>query len=289
MTVPSAIRTVGLCAKPDSRAAAEAARGLDKWLRERGLRVIADPFAAEALEVADAPRARLARESDLLVVLGGDGTLLAVSRELGERPVPILGVNLGRLGFLAEVTPDEQVDALERVLAGEMHTVARMRLAVRAERDGRELGRHLAINDAVITRSDLSRMIDLETLTDGVPVTTYPGDGLIVATPTGSTAYSLSAGGPILLPDFEAFVLTPICPHTLSQRPLVLPASARLEIRVFPREGGARLTLDGQTGVELQCGDRVFIERSEHPVHFVVSPSRSRFEVLRSKLGWGAS
>ena len=288
MTAASGIRTVGLCLRPESRAGAEVARGTSKWLVERGLRVMADSFAGEALGVEGHPRAEVARGSDLLVVLGGDGTILSVARELGENAVPILGVNLGRLGFLAEVTPDELLEDLERVLAGEMQTVRRMRLEVSAEREGRELGRFLAINDAVITRSDLSRMIDLEALSDDVPVTTYHGDGLIVATPTGSTAYSLSAGGPILMPDIEAFVLTPICPHALSQRPLVLPQTSRIAIRVFPREGAAQLTLDGQSGLVLRSGDTVLVRRSEHPVPFVVSPSRSRFDVLRSKLRWGA-
>ena len=289
MAVPSEIRTVGLCLRPESAAAGEAARGLEKWLAERGLEVRLDSFAARALGREGQSRAAIAGSVDLLVVLGGDGTLLSVARELGPRPVPILGVNLGRLGFLAEVTPEEQYEALERVLAGDIKTVKRMRLDVRAERDGVELDRFLAINDAVIARSDPSRMIDLETLTDGGPVTTYHGDGLIVATPTGSTAYSLSAGGPILLPGLEALVLTPICPHTLSQRPLVLPQTVGIEIRVFPREGDAQLTVDGQAGLALHAGDRVLVSRSEHPVHFVVSPGRSRFDVLRTKLGWGAS
>lgn len=289
MAVPSEIRTVGLCLKPDSRAAGEAARGVEKWLTERGLTVLVDPFAASWLDREGRSRAEIAQAADLMVVLGGDGTLLAVAREMGTRPVPVLGVNLGHLGFLAEVAPEEQYDALERVLRGEMQTVERMRLEARAERDGREIGRFLAINDAVITRGELSRMIDLETLTDDVPVTTYHGDGLIVATPTGSTAYSLSAGGPILVPGFDAFLLTPICPHTLGQRPLVLPETVQIEIRVFPREGNAQLTLDGQRGLALHSGDRVFVSRSDHPVHFVVSPAHSRFSVLRTKLRWGAS
>jgi len=222
------------------------------------------------------------------VVLGGDGTLLAVARDMGKSTVPILGVNLGQLGFLAEVAPEEQADTLERVLAGDYETVERMRLEVRAERDGRELARYLALNDAVITRSELSRMIDLEMLADGAPVTTYHGDGLIVSTPTGSTAYTLSAGGPILLPGSRVFVLTPICPHTLTQRPIVLSETSRLEIQVFPREGHAQLTVDGQTGLTLAGGDRILVAASERPVHFVVDPSRSRFDVLRTKLGWGA-
>ena len=282
------IRSVGLCLKPDSAVAGAAAESLERWLVQRGVRVEADEEAARWLDRPGHERSELGRRVDLMVVLGGDGTLLAVARDMGSSTVPILGVNLGQLGFLAEVTPEEQADTLERVLEGDYETVERMRLEVRAERDGRELARYLALNDAVITRSELSRMIDLEMLADGAPVTTYHGDGLIVSTPTGSTAYTLSAGGPILLPGSRVFVLTPICPHTLTQRPIVLSEASRLEIQVFPREGHAQLTVDGQTGLTLAGGDRIFVAASERPVHFVVDPSRSRFDVLRTKLGWGA-
>jgi len=284
----SSIRRVGLCLKPDSPQAAETARALTKWLAERGVEVFADHDAATLLELPGQDRAALSERADLLVVLGGDGTLLSVVREV-RGPVPILGVNLGTLGFLAEVGPEEQLTLLEQVLNGEFEVVARMRLEVRALREGRELLRGLALNDAVITRSDLSRMIDLETRSDAVPVTTYHADGLIVATPTGSTAYNLSAGGPILMPGSRVFVLTPICPHALSQRPLVLSESGALEIHVFPREGTAQLTVDGQVGCVLESGDVVTVEVAAHPAHFVVSPFLSRFEVLRTKLGWGAS
>ena len=222
-------------------------------------------------------------------MLGGDGTLLSVAREIGARAVPILGVNLGTLGFLAEFAPSEERDVLERVLRGDYATVERMRLDVRALRGGREAFRSHALNDAVVARTDLSRMIDLETAADGVPVTTYHGDGLIVATPTGSTAYTLSAGGPILMPGARVFVLTPICPHALAQRPLVLPDSARLSVVVHPRDGAAHLTVDGQLGLALEEGDRIEIAASAHPAHFVASPYRSRFDVLRTKLGWGAA
>ena len=282
------IRSVGLCLKPDSAAAGAAAESLERWLVQRGVRVEADQEAARWLDGPGHERSELGHRVDLMVVLGGDGTLLAVARDMGSSTVPILGVNLGQLGFLAEVTPEEQADTLGRVLEGDYETVERMRLEVRAERDGRELARYLALNDAVITRSELSRMIDLEMLADGAPVTTYHGDGLIVSTPTGSTAYTLSAGGPILLPGSRVFVLTPICPHTLTQRPIVLSEASRLEIQVFPREGHAQLTVDGQTGLTLAGGDRIFVAASERPVHFVVDPSRSRFDVLRTKLGWGA-
>jgi NAD+ kinase len=282
------IRSVGLCLKPDSAPAGAAAKAVENWLAGQGVRVEWDEEAARWLDGPGLTRSELARRVDLLVVLGGDGTLLAVARDMGSSAVPILGVNLGQLGFLAEVTPEEQLDMLARVLEGDYQTVERMRLEVYAERDGQELARYQVLNDAVITRSELSRMIDLEMLADGALVTTYHGDGLIVSTPTGSTAYTLSAGGPILLPGSRVFVLTPICPHTLTQRPIVLSEASRLEIHVHPREGEAQLTLDGQTGLALQSGDRIFVAASERPVLFVVDPYRSRFDVLRSKLGWGA-
>ena len=285
---PTRIRAVGVCLKPEQPQAAATVRGLVKWLAERDLPVVLDEDAAAVVGRPGTARDVLAGQVDLVVVLGGDGTLLSVARQVGSRPVPILGVNLGTLGFLTEITLDELFAVLERVLGGEMRVEARMRLDVCALREGRELGRYLALNDAVLTKAALARMIDLETRADGAPVTTYHADGLIVATPTGSTAYSLSAGGPILLPELEAFVLTPICPHALTQRPIVLPASAEIEIAVRTRGGDVQLTVDGQEGLALREGDRVRVRRSEHFLRLMVSPFRSRFEILREKLRWGA-
>ncbi len=223
-----------------------------------------------------------------MVVLGGDGTLLSVSRAVGRRPVPVLGVNLGTLGFLTEITREELFPVMERVLAGELRIQRRMRLEVSALPGLAEFSaRFLALNDAVISGAALARMIDLETRTDGLDVTTYHADGLIVATPTGSTAYSLSAGGPILLPEVEAIVLTPICPHTLTQRPLVLPEGSEIEVVVRWRGEGVQLTADGQEGLALREGDVVRIRRSPHALHLVASPVRNRFEILREKLRWG--
>ncbi|HME69028.1 MAG TPA: NAD(+)/NADH kinase [Myxococcota bacterium] len=280
------IRAVGVCLKPSQPQAAGAVRGLVKWLQQRGLRVIADEEVGEVTGEPPQPRALLAGQVDLVIVLGGDGTLLSVARAVSDRPVPILGVNLGTLGFLTEITLDELFAALERVLAGEVRVEPRMRLDVRALRDRGELGRFLALNDAVLTKADLARMIDLETRAGGSQVTTYHADGLIVATPTGSTAYSLSAGGPIVLPELEAFLLTPICPHTLTQRPLVLPHSSQIEICVRSRNE-VQLTVDGQEGIALREGDIVAVRRSDHPVRLIASPFRSRFEILREKLHWG--
>jgi NAD+ kinase len=281
------IASVGICLKPDQPQAEGTARGLAKWLAERGLAVRFDEDAAEATGSPATPRERLFAEVDLVVVLGGDGTLLSAARDAGERAVPIAGVNLGTLGFMAEIATDEMYAALERILAGEARVESRMRLAVRALRGERELGSWLALNDAVVANADTARMIELVVRVDDMDVTTYRADGLLISTPTGSTAYSLSAGGPILDPRLEALVMTPISPHTLTHRPVVLPPTSRVEVRARTRGGAVRLSVDGQTGLALREGDHVRIERSAHPVQLVVSPFRNHFAILREKLGWG--
>jgi len=263
-------------------------RELEKWLVERGVEVLADPDAARWAGGSPVPRAELAGRADILVVLGGDGTLLAVARAVGDAEVPILGVNLGTLGFLTDTRREDLFPTLEEVLAGSFAVEERMRFEVELLRDGEPLESYLALNDAVVSNTALSRMVHLETLADGAPVTTYHADGLIVATPTGSTAYSLSAGGPLMLPTLEAMVLTPICAHTLTQRPLVLPATSVVEVRVQDTRGGrVHLTVDGQVGLDLEMGDRVSVRRAAHPTRLLVPPERNRFAVLRAKLRWG--
>jgi NAD+ kinase len=282
------IRTIGISLKPDQPQLGALVHELEKWLRDRGIEVLLGPEAATASGLPGLPRRELANQVDLMIALGGDGTLLSVARAIGERSVPILGVNLGTLGYLAEISLDELFPALERVLAGELRIETRMRLDVTAERDGRELGCYLALNDAVIAKTALSRMIDLQTWADDVEVTTYHGDGVIAATPTGSSAYSLSAGGPLLLPGIGAIVLTPICPHALTQRPVVLPETCHVEIKVLDTRGGeVHLTVDGQVGCELQGGDRVSVRASDRPLQMLVPADRNRFEVMRNKLRWG--
>jgi len=293
------IRSVGICLKHDQPQAQSTLVQLVAWLRDRGMTVLGDENCQALCEsisgAPDSPSAELEctdREDlsgrvDLILVLGGDGTLLSVARSTGTRQVPILGVNLGRLGFLTEVNIDEIYPALEKMLGGELEVVSRMRLEVVARRGERELGRFHALNDAVITKTALSRMIDLDAFADGVKVTTYHADGLILSTPTGSTAYSLSAGGPLLVPGLEAIVLTPICPHSLTQRPLVVPQAAEVEIIVRDPGGEIALTVDGQSGVELEDGDSVSVHRSPYPVAIVSSPFRNRFQILQEKLRWG--
>jgi NAD+ kinase len=282
------VRSVGICVKPGEPGLVDLVRELEKWLLERGIEVLPDPEAGRWIGARARLWEDLACRADLLVVLGGDGTLLAVARAVGARDVPILSVNLGTLGFLAETAREDLFPSLESVLAERFRIEERMRFDVRVTRDGDGLGDFIALNDAVISNTALSRMVSLETLADGAAVTTYHADGLIVGTPTGSTAYSLSAGGPLLLPTAEAILLTPISPHTLTQRPLVLPGNCVVEVRVLdPRGGQVHITVDGQVGRALDAGDLVTVRRSDHPARLLVLPDRNRFEVMRAKLRWG--
>ena len=282
------IESVGICLKDDQPQAEGSVTELGRWLKARGIEIHADPQCAQWVGVPAETREEVASAAELMIALGGDGTLLSVARAVGMRSVPILGVNLGRLGFLAEVDPEELYPVLEEALAGQAEVVRRMRLEVRLERGGEEILNILALNEAMVTHGQLPRLIDVEAWADGQRVTTYHADGLIVSTATGSTAYSLSAGGPLLVPDLKAIVLTPICPHSLTQRPVVLPETAVIE--VVPKIGADEmaLTVDGQAGVSMLAeGDRLHVRQSEHPIDIVASSSRNRYEILQTKLGWG--
>ncbi len=256
---------------------------------DHGLELVVEREVARALDMApDADLDQIAGRADLLIVLGGDGSMLAAARAIGERDVAILGINVGRLGFLADVSPDEAEAALAAILGGDYRIRERSRLAVTCLKQGSKPQVDLVLNDAVITKGTaLARLIELEALIDQNVIASYRSDGLIVSTPTGSTAYNLSAGGPLVDPSVPAMIINPICPHALSQRPLVLPDSVQVEVRLLPREG-ATLTLDGQVGTSLQPGDAVRVTRSAHPVRFVTVPEHDHFETLRKKLGWGS-
>ena len=282
-----AIEIVGIFMKPGRPDGADAVRELEKYLADHGVEVLCDADSAPFVGAEGLGREEIASRCDLAVVLGGDGTLLSVARATGPRSVPILGVNLGTLGFLTEIRLEELIPTVERVLAGDLVAEQRLRLDVVVSRDGVERGRFLAANDAVVTKTALSRIIELKAFRDGDAVTTYHADGVIAATPTGSTAYSLSAGGPLLLPGSGVIVLTPISPHSLTQRPFVFSQSAVLEIEVDTRGGQAALTVDGQDGIDLEDGDRVRLSPAPHPLLLISSPFRSYFEILREKLRWG--
>ena len=283
------IRSVGIVSKPIKDAVCSIVPPLVAWLRERKIEFFTDTETQKCLGSPEAgvPRDALGAKVDLLIVLGGDGTLLSVARALGGRSVPVLPVNLGGLGFLTSVTREELYPALEQVLAGKHATSERMMLEAEVVRKGATAKRQTALNDAVVNKAARARMLDFDLYVNRAHVARYRADGLIVATPTGSTAYSLAAGGPIVHPEVDALLITPICPHMLTNRPLVVPDTARLEIDIAAAEEPVYLTLDGQTGYQLEPEDRVAVTKSPSHVVFVRPPEKTYFEVLRSKLRWG--
>ncbi len=264
------------------------AEELVAWLRERGLVPLVEAHLAKHLRYATGMDEEAIRgEADLVVVLGGDGTLISVARLVGAREVPILGVNLGSLGFLTEITLDELYPAMERCLSRDYEVSERMMLRATVVRDGKEIASHRVLNDVVINKGALARIIDLETEVDDRWLTTFKADGLIISTPTGSTGYSLAANGPIVHPALDCLVITPICPHTLTNRPIVVASDAVITVRLQSANEDVFLTLDGQVGVELRSGDLLRIRRARHRARLVASRSKDYFEVLRTKLKWG--
>jgi NAD+ kinase len=264
------------------------------WLESHGCEPVVERASAEAASVqgrwTTVAREVLATTADVIMTFGGDGTLLDAARAVAHSTgdAPLIGINLGRLGFLTDVGPEDLITALEAILAGRTRVEERMMIAGRIDADGDGLASHLALNDIVVTRGALSRMIELDVTVDGQEVCHVKADGLIIATPTGSTAYNLSAGGPIVAPSLDALVLTPIAPHTLTQRPLVLPADACIDIRTRAEpQGELVVTFDGQFAVTLNPGDRVHVERAPRVIRLLYTSSRTHFDMLREKLKWG--
>jgi NAD+ kinase len=282
------VKTVAIVSKPNSPPAGEVLPGLVEWLQRRGIQVRLDETSAQYLGRTDgSPRDAVTQGCDIVMVLGGDGTLLSAARAIGRREIPLFPVNLGGLGFLTAITIDELYPELERFLRGESRIARRKLLSAEVERHGQIAGAYHALNDAVLTKSALARMIDLDAHVDHQLVCNYKADGLIISTPTGSTAYSLSAGGPIIFPSVPTICLTPICPHMLTNRPVLVPETSIIRIISHGPDESVFLTIDGQVGEPLQEGDTVICRTSQYFLHLVRPPHQMFFDVLRQKLKWG--
>lgn len=283
------IKRIGIVSKPKKAEIREIAPPLIAWLREREVEVYIDKETASILESNERciSRNELPGKVDLVVVLGGDGTLLAVVRALHRKAVPVLAVNLGGLGFLTVITREQLYPTLEGVLAGEFRIERRVQIEGELVRADEVISSFLALNDVVLNKGAIARILDFEVLVDDKFVSTYKSDGLIVSTPTGSTAYSLAAGGPIVTPAVEAFIVTPICAHTLTNRPLVLPDTATIAVVVKSQREAAYLTVDGQVGIAAHSEDIVRMRKAASSVELVQPPAPDYFEILRQKLKWG--
>jgi len=290
----SEIKTVGVVVKPNHEEAWTTACELSDWLRARGVALVGEqPYAskfeqgADACDIEIAHAEDIASKADLIVALGGDGTMISTARLIGDHEPLVLGINYGSLGYLTEFRIEEMFTALDAVLAGEYSVDRRVMLTAEHCRDREVLATGRVLNDVVINKAALARIIEIEVNTDGQFVNAFRADGLIVSTPTGSTAYNLSAGGPIIYPSMNAVVVTPICPFTLTNRPIVIPDTSEIELRLLNENEGVVLTLDGQIGYSMTSGDHVKIRKSRTTFNLVEPPNRNYFDVLRNKLKWG--
>jgi NAD+ kinase len=282
------IDAVGIVSKPRSELAARIVPELIRWLEQRGVRVRFDVETAQyAQRDGGLPRTEVPKGTQLVIVLGGDGTLLSAARAIGGSDIPLFAVNLGGLGFLTAITVEDLYPQLERALNGDFRIGHRRMLHCEHQRAGERLGAFDALNDVVLTKFEIARMIDLAVQIDGYFVCVYRADGLIIATPTGSTAYSLSAGGPIVFPSVGAVLITPICPHTLTNRPVVLDDASEIQVTNLSDDSATYLTIDGQVGELLKRGDVVVCRRSEKSIALIRPPDMMFFDVLREKLKWG--
>ena len=282
------IKTVGIFSKPKVAAAVDLVPRVVAWLAEREIKTRCDHDTCVYLGSSGGiDRGDVPDGCDLVIVMGGDGTLLSAARAIAGREIPLFAVNLGGLGFLTAITKEELFPELERALAGGHRIGKRKLLRVDVMRGGNSVSQYEALNDVVITKASIARMIDLDTYVDDMFVCAYKADGLIVSTPTGSTAYSLSAGGPIIYPTVGAICITPICPHTLTNRPVIVNSSSVISVVCRAEDASGFLTIDGQVGEPLYENDRIECRSSQHDLHLVRPPQQKFFDVLRQKLKWG--
>jgi NAD+ kinase len=286
--MPREFKNIVLIGRYADARVAEPMRMIAAHLTKAGIRTMAVGDDAPALSVERVSSESVREEADLIIAVGGDGTMLYAASLAGQRDVPLLGVNRGRLGFLTDVSPSAMLESLDRILEGDYSIESRLRLDAMLETSAGKRRTATALNDVVLQRRDTGRMLDFETRIAGRYVNTHMGDGLIVATPTGSTAYALSCGGPIIEPQLDAIVMVPICPHTLSDRPVVIPADQPIKIGLLERENtNAEVTVDGHSLGELNAGDRLTISQSTSRVPLIHPPGYDYYEILRSKLHWG--
>lgn len=281
------MKKIGIVCKSGKTEPLEIMREILPYMKEKGFEVFVDNDTAKMMNIKGYSRAEIPDLVDAVIVLGGDGTMLSVARLVAHRDIPILGINLGGLGFITEVNRSEIKESIDKMLGGECSYEERLMLQVRIHRHGERISDYIVLNDVVINKGALARIIDLETYIDHQYVTTYKADGLIVSTPTGSTAYNLSAGGPIIHPTLDSVVITPICPHTLTNRPLVVSDESVVEIILQSESEDVFLTLDGQVGYSLRKGDRIEIMKSAHKTRLLIPCEKDYFNILRTKLKWG--
>jgi NAD+ kinase len=290
-----ALRSVGIISKPRKSELRQIVPALLEWLARRDIRALMDEETASSLnatalgssKIPVLPRDELASQSELVVVLGGDGTVLAAARSAQSCNVPILAVNLGSLGFLTAVPIDELYSSLQLILDGKHQVDCRKMLEIKVMHSGEIAATYQALNDAVLNKAAIARILDFQAHVDGQLLSNFKADGLIVSTPTGSTAYSLAAGGPIVYPSVDAFVITPICPHTLTNRPVVVPDRSQIEIVLKSEAASVFLTVDGQVGLALHSEDRIVCNLSPNRINLVRPEHKRFFDVLRGKLKWG--
>jgi NAD+ kinase len=282
------VKKVGIVVKPNNPEAFATACELSDWLREHDIEQVGAPCVwSENASTDEAERNDIAERSDLIVVLGGDGTMISTARMVGDHEVLVLGINYGSLGYLTDFRIEEMTQSIEAILRGEYDIDPRVMLSAEHWRGEEMLAKGRVLNDVVINKAALARIIEIEVSLNQLFVNSFRADGLIVSTPTGSTAYNLSAGGPIIYPSMNAVVLTPICPFTLTNRPIVIPDTAMVELKLLNENEGVVLTLDGQIGHTLHSGDCVRIRKSRTSFNLVQPPNRNYFDVLRNKLKWG--
>ena len=290
----SSIKRIGIVLKPHQHDALNTICDLTLWLSEREIEVVGGPdIERERVEhqtgcaVKEVPTEKLAAAVDLILVLGGDGTMIATARMIEDLEVPVLGINYGGLGYLTEFRIEELYSALGSILDGNYRLDKRVMLRTLHQRGDEVVNRNRVLNDVVINKSALARIIEIDVYLNDQFVNSFRADGLIVSTPTGSTAYNLSAGGPVIFPSMNAIVITPICPFTLSNRPIVVPDDAVIELLLKTDQEDVALTLDGQVGIPLKIGDRVVIQKSRTTFNLIQPSNRNYFDVLRDKLRWG--